>query len=162
MILSYETKGKHMKQVNLKLVIAELEHLKDISVNYFARKSLEDAQDMIQEAMEENDVTYVSDITELALMISGNRFDYLTSAKFRELIQGASIGLCCTFSIFNRYLSESDFELWKNDKLDMSHMQGYDKGLCDVYLEASAYYKGWCAIERIFRNIQELDLMLFE
>lgn len=146
--------------IDLNKVISELESYKNRNygdLTVFKRAVIDDAIDMLTtEVIDEHEITKVGDITELSTYINqGKRATYLTTDDFLHLIQNCSIGLCCTWSIFKRYLEPSEFELWENDELDMSRFRGHDKNLEDVYLEAKAYKQAYdliCDFCRITEN----------
>lgn len=146
--------------IDLNLVLRELNHLKTIPTeSHFNKMVIDDAISIIEDdVIQEYNVTSVNGIKDIIRMFSNKNFDdYLTFNRVLYLVQGASIGLCSTYNIYKRYLSESDFELWKNDKLDLSKFEGHKHDLEDVYLETKALYKAFKLIERIVMTITELQ-----
>lgn len=158
MYLSFERKGKNM--IDLKKIVADIETYSDKhfdELSYFNNRVIEDALYLLlDEVMNENDIDYVKDFTELSYYISQCRFERtLTYNDFVELVSGASIGIVGTYETYKHYLSFSEFEAYQNDTLDMSKMKGYKKGLCDIYLQADSLYNAYMLI-RHFVEIQEL------
>lgn len=146
--------------IDLNLVLRELNHLKTIPTDsHFNKMVIDDAVSIIEDdVIQEYNVTSVNGIKDIIRMFSNKNFDdYLTFNRVLYLVQGSSIGLCSTYNIYKRYLSESDFELWKNDKLDLSKFEGHKHSLEDVYLESKALYKAFKLIERIVITITELQ-----
>lgn len=146
--------------IDLKKVVADIETYSDKHFNelsHFNNRVIDDALYLLlDEVMNENDIDYVKDFTELSYYISQCRFKRtLTYSDFVELVQGASLGICDTYKIYKRYLSPLEFEAYQNDTLDMSKMNGYKKGLCDIYLQADSLYNAYMLI-RHFVDIQEL------
>lgn len=146
--------------IDLNKIVSDIEtysdkHFDDLS--YFNNRVIDDALYLLlDEVMNENDIDYVKDFTELSYYISQCRFERtLTYNDFVELVSGASLGIVGTYETFEKYLKPSDFEKWKNDELDMSKMRGYNKGLCDIYLQAESLYNAYKLI-RHFVDIQEL------
>jgi hypothetical protein len=117
---------------------------------------IEDALSLIEdEVITENNVSKVKDIYELGYYISQCRFKdkLLGFNDFLELVSGASLGICGTEEIYQKYLDADQFKAYQHDTLDMSKMRGYKKGLCDVYLEAEAYYKAFMLIHNIILDV---------
>lgn len=148
-----------MKNINLKLVIANIESIRDTNwdhLTHFNKMVIEDALSLIEdEVITENNVTKVKDIYELGYYISQCRFKdkLLGFNDFLELVSGASLGICGTEEIYQRYLDADQFKAYQNDTLDMSKMRGYKKGLCDMYLQAEAYYKAFTLISHIILDV---------
>lgn len=159
MYLSFERKGKQ-NMIDLKKIVADIETYSDKhfdELSYFNNRVIEDALYLLlDEVMNENDIDFVKDTTELSYLVSQCRFKrILNFSDFVELVGGASLGIVCTDEIFKHYLKPSDFNDWKNDLLDMSKMKGYKKGLCDIYLQAESLYRAYKLILK-FCDIQEL------
>lgn len=148
-----------MKEIDLNLVIANLESIRDTNwdhLTHFNKMVIEDALSLIEdEVITENNVTKVKDIYELGYYISQCRFKdrLLGFNDFLELVSGASLGICCTEEIYQRYLDADQFKAYQNDTLDMSKMRGYKKGLCDMCLQAEAYYQAYTLILHIINDI---------
>ena len=146
--------------IDLKKIVADIETYSDKhfdELSYFNNRVIDDALYLLlDEVMNENDIEYVKDGVELSYYISQCRFNRrLDFNDFVELVSGASLGIVGTAETFKHYLKPSDFEKWKNDELDMSKMRGYNKGLCDIYLQAESLYNAYKLI-RHFVDIQEL------
>lgn len=146
--------------IDLKKIVADIETYSDKHFNelsHFNNRVIDDALYLLlDEVMNENDIDYVKDFTELSYYISQCRFERtLTYNDFIELVSGASIGICGTYETYKHYLSPLEFEAYQNDTLDMSKMRGYNKGLCDIYLQAESLYNAYMLI-RHFVDIQEL------
>lgn len=148
-----------MKEIDLNLVIANIESIRDTNwdhLTHFNKMVIEDALSLIEdEVITENNVTKVKDIYELGYYISQCRFKdrLLGFNDFLELVSGASLGICGTEEIYQRYLDAEQFKAYQNDTLDMSKMRGYKRGLCDMYLQAEAYYKAFTLIFHIILDV---------
>ena len=157
--LSFKGKG-NIYMIDLKKIVADIETYSDKHFNelsHFNNRVIDDALYLLlDEVMNENDVDYVKDFTELSYYISQCRFERtLTYNDFVELVSGASIGICGTYETYKHYLSPLEFEAYQNDTLDMSKMRGYNKGLCDIYLQAESICNAYMQL-RHFVDIQEL------
>ena len=126
-------------------------------MSYFNNRVIEDALYLLEDEVISDGVTEVNGAVDLAYHISQCRVKDrgLIFSDFVELVNGASLGIVGTYETFEKYLKPSDFEKWKNDELDMSKMRGYNKGLCDIYLQAESLYNAYKLI-RHFVDIQEL------
>lgn len=148
-----------MKEIDLNLVIKNIENIRDTNwehLTHFNKMVIEDALSLIEdEVITENNVSKVKDIYELGYYISQCRFKdrLLGFNDFFELVSGASLGICGTEEIYQRYLDADQFKAYQNDTLDMSKMRGYKRGLCDVYLEAEAYHKAFTLIVHIILDV---------
>ena len=148
-----------MKEIDLNLVIANLENIRDTNwdhLTHFNKMVIEDALSLIEdEVITENNVSKVKDIYELGYYISQCRFKdrLLGFNDFLELVSGAGLGIVDTEQIYRRYLDADQFKAYQNDTLDMSKMRGYKRGLCDMYLQAEAYYKAFTLIFHIILDV---------
>lgn len=146
--------------IDLKKIVADIETYSDKhfdELSHFSNRVIDDALYLLlDEVMNENDIDYVKDFTELSYYISQCRFERtLTYNDFVELVSGASLGIVGTNETYKHYLSPLEFEAYENDTLDMSKMKGYKNGLCDIYLQADSLYNAYKLI-RHFVEIQEL------
>lgn len=146
--------------IDLKKIVSDIETYSDKhfdELSHFSNRVIDDALYLLlDEVMNENDIEYVKDFTELSYYISQCRFNRtLTYSDFLELVQGASLGIVGTYKTYKHYLSPLEFEAYENDTLDMSKMKGYKNGLCDIYLQTDSLYNAYKLI-RHFADIQEL------
>ena len=146
--------------IDLKKIVADIETYSDKhfdELSHFSNRVIDDALYLLlDEVMNENDIDYIKDFTELSYYISQCRFERtLTYNDFVELVSGASLGIVGTNETYKHYLSPLEFEAYENDTLDMSKMKGYKNGLCDIYLQADSLYNAYKLI-RHFVEIQEL------